>query len=182
MDEFLPQFALCSIRDALRVLGYLVLFLPTSVPKNSQTNAVLSDTAMHPKEYVPTLFSMWSTITNSPTCDAQFIDILARVAEDNISDACVSEVGMFNRQQVKYLFTVGMRMMNLPVGSRENGSSGGGSTGFGSTGQKTDLRAGNSLMLRRKPVSAGYYHKNGCSLLIGVIAGALQIFGQVCRV
>ncbi|KAI9246724.1 hypothetical protein BDA99DRAFT_526780 [Phascolomyces articulosus] len=157
LDEFLPQFSTSEIRDALRVIGFLVLFLPASVPRHSQTHALLDETNnLHPKEYLPTLFSIWSMITNSPTCDGQFVDMVSRIAEKNISDTTMAiqdgEIGLFTRQQVKYLFTVGMRMMNLPVGSQENGGSRpGGSTGFGSSGQRTDLKAGNALVLRRKP-------------------------------
>ena len=181
LDEFLPQFSTSEIRDALRVIGYLVLLLPASIPRNSQTHAILDkdNNGMHPKEFLPTLFSLWSMITISPTCDAQFVELLSRMAEENISDEYTAEIGLFDRQQVRYIFTVGMRMMNLPVGSQESGGSRpGGSTGFGSNGQRTDLKAGNALALRHKPVSS-IIKKEGLGWKIIFIFYSFFFFGKI---
>lgn len=135
--------------------GYLVLFLPTSVPTDSITHQILDNGSVAPHDYLQTMFTLWSSITNSPTFDAQFVDLLSRIAENNVNSK-FGDIGLFSRLQVSQVFGAGLRMMDLPVGSRSDGSTvgagagGGTTTGFNSQGLKTDVKAGNSLFLRRK--------------------------------
>jgi proteasome activator subunit 4 len=141
--------------DALMAQGYLVLFLPTSVRINSITQEVLDDSSVEPRDYLQTMFTLWSSITNSPTFDAQYVDLLSRIAENNVNST-FGEIGLFSKLQVSQVFGAGLRMMDLPVGSRSDGSTvgvgagGGTTTGFNSQGLKTDVKAGNALFLRRK--------------------------------
>ncbi|KAI9033800.1 hypothetical protein CLU79DRAFT_851017 [Phycomyces nitens] len=155
LDEFLPKFTTHSISGAILAQGYIVLFLPVVVPKHSITHKPLSNAAMTPKAYIPTIFSMWSIFTCSTTYDAQFTDLISRIAEHNTDTTDCQDIGLFTKQQIKTIFTVCLRMMNLPVGSRDGslggGGAGGGTTGYGNNGLKVDIRAGNSLFLRRKP-------------------------------
>lgn len=146
LAEFLPKFTTHSVPEAIRVQGYLVLFLPVEYHK---------DHTIHADDYLPTIYSLWSTITCSPTYDAQFTYLVSRIAEFNMGQG--DEIGLFTKQQVKAVFTTGLRMMNLPVGSRSDGSSAGlgngTTTGYGSQGLRVDSKAGSALLLRKKPVS-----------------------------
>ncbi|KAI9483082.1 MAG: hypothetical protein EXX96DRAFT_599664 [Benjaminiella poitrasii] len=146
LAEFLPKFTTHSISDAIRAQGYLVLFLPVEYH---------SKHTIHAKDYLPTIFSLWSMFTNSSTYDTQFTYLVACIAEYNLDQG--NNIGLFTEQQVKMMFTVALRMMNLPVGSRSdgsnsgNGAAGGATTGYGSQGLRVDSKAGNSLLLRKKP-------------------------------
>ncbi|KAI8387347.1 hypothetical protein BD560DRAFT_321031 [Blakeslea trispora] len=146
LDEFLPKFTVHSPSDAIRAQGYLVLFLPVQQQDN---HTILID------NYLPTIFSLWSMFTKSPTYDAQFAYLMSRIAENNLD--CGDQIGLFTKQQVKTVFTVGLGMMNLPVGSRSDGSTsagsggGGSTTGYGSQGLRIDTKAGSALLLRKKP-------------------------------
>ncbi|KAI8379085.1 uncharacterized protein BYT42DRAFT_495617 [Radiomyces spectabilis] len=158
LDEFLPKFTTHSVSNAIMAQGYLVLFLPTAIPRHSITHQPMAQDAMAPSDYLPTIFTLWSIFTCSSTYDAQFTDMLARIAEDNVDTHTHRQVGIFTKDQVKQIFTVCLRMMNLPVGSRSDGggsmgsgATGGSSTGYGNNGLKVDIKAGNSLFLRRKP-------------------------------
>lgn len=149
LAEFLPKFSMHSVADALLAQGYLTLFLPVEYqPRQS----------ISPDVYLPTLFSLWSTLTCSAAYDAQFTHLMSRIAESNLNYG-TSEVGLFTRQQIQMIFTTGLKMMNLPVGTRSDGSSsaggasGGTTTGYGSAGIRVDARAGSALLLRKKPVS-----------------------------
>jgi proteasome activator subunit 4 len=147
LNEFLPKFTTHSVSHAIRAQGYLVLFLPTANQSHYATKA---------QDYLPTIFSLWSIFTNSSTYDSQFASLVSRIAEHNLDDGS-SEIGLFTKQQIKTVFTTGLRMMNLPVGSRSDGSSsvggaaGGTATGYGSQGMRVDTKAGSSLLLRKKP-------------------------------
>ncbi|KAI8988823.1 hypothetical protein BDB01DRAFT_842338 [Pilobolus umbonatus] len=140
LSEFLPHFTTHSIPETISSQGYLVLFLPVEQQVES---------------YLPTVFSLWSTFTLSSVYDTQFTYLVARIAELNVNKGH-SDVGLFTKQQVKSVFTTGLRMMNLPVGSRSDGSysgsgaAGGASTGYGSAGLRIDAKAGSSLLLRKK--------------------------------
>ncbi|KAI8578771.1 hypothetical protein K450DRAFT_245430 [Umbelopsis ramanniana AG] len=155
LEEFLPKFSAHSVMDALMAQGYLVLFLPTSIPIDSITHQILDNSSVAPHDYLQTMFTLWFSITNSPTFDAQFVDLLSRIAENNVNST-FGDIGLFSKLQVSQVFGAGLRMMDLPVGSRSDGSTvgagagGGTTTGFNSQGLKTDVKAGNSLFLRRK--------------------------------
>ncbi|KAG2196811.1 hypothetical protein INT47_002738 [Mucor saturninus] len=147
LDEFLPKFTTHSVSEAIRAQGYIVLFLPVE----NQPNYTLQS-----QDYLSTIFSLWSIFTCSSTYDTQFASLVSRIAESNL-DVGNSDIGLFTKQQVKTVFTTGLRMMNLPVGSRSDGSSsvggaaGGTTTGYGSQGIRVDTKAGSSLLLRKRP-------------------------------
>lgn len=155
LEEFLPKFSAQSVMNALMAQGYLVLFLPTTVRTNSITHDRLDTDTIEPQHYLQTMFTLWSSLTNSPTFDAQFVDLLSRIAENNVNTT-TGEIGLFSKLQISQVFGAGLRMMDLPVGSRSDGSTvgagagGGTTTGFNSQGLKTDAKAGNALFLRRK--------------------------------
>ncbi|KAI8373532.1 hypothetical protein EDC96DRAFT_498664 [Choanephora cucurbitarum] len=146
LDECLPRFTVHSPSEAIRAQGYLALFLPVEQQDN---HTITIDS------YMPTIFSLWSIFTKSPTFDAQFTYLMSRFAEHNLDRG--DQIGLFTKQQVKTVFTVGLRMMNLPVGSRSDGSTsagsggGGSTTGYGSQGLRIDTKAGSALLLRKKP-------------------------------
>ena len=148
LQEILPKFTTHSIPEAIRAQGYLVLFLPVDyLPQHTK----------HAQDYLPTIFSLWSIYTNSSIYDSQFTYFVSCIAE-NYLDHGDNEIGLFTKQQVKSIFTTGLRMLNLPVGSRSDGSSsaggaaGGTTTGYGYQGLRNDQKAGTSLLLRKKPV------------------------------
>ncbi|CEP09555.1 hypothetical protein [Parasitella parasitica] len=147
LQEFLPKFTTHSIPDAMRAQGYLVLFLPVEYRAQHTT---------HAEDYLPTIFSLWSIYTNSNVYDSQFTHLVACIAENHL-DFGSKEVGLFTKQQIQSIFTVGLRMFNLPVGSRSDGGSsaggaaGGATTGYGNLGLKHDQKASTSLFLRRRP-------------------------------
>lgn len=148
LSEFLPKFSTDAVSSAIEAQGYLVLFLPVEYrPEHT----------IHADAYLPTIFSLWSMLTNSSNYDTQFAYIVSRIAENHL-DQGEGEIGLFSKQQIKSVFTTGLRMMNLPVGSRSDGSNsvggaaGGATTGYGSQGHRVDSKAGNAAFLRRKPV------------------------------
>ncbi|KAI9261229.1 hypothetical protein EDC94DRAFT_122877 [Helicostylum pulchrum] len=147
LEEFLPKFTTHSISEATRSQGYIALFLPVENQPHYTTRA---------QDYLPTIFSLWSIFTYSPTFDTQFVILVSLIAEFNMDQGNL-DIGLFTKQQVKTVFTTLLRMVNLPVGSRSDGSSsvtgaaGGSTTGYGSQGIRVDTKAGSSLILRRRP-------------------------------
>lgn len=144
LQEFLPTYNPHHVSEAQRVLGYIVLFLPTENQPHYK---------MKVQESLSTLFSLWSTLTMSNSIDMQFTFILSHIAERNIAEGG-SEVSLFTKDQVKTLYTVLLRMLSLPVGTRGDGSMGNGAaatTGYGQHSYRFDMRAGNAAVLRRGP-------------------------------
>lgn len=155
LEEFLPKFSMHDVCDVLTPQGFLVLLLPTSIPRHSQTNIPLYANAIHPKDYLPTIFDMWASVTTSSVYDSQFVSLVSRIASSNISDPYTAEVGLFTKQQIKSIFTVLLRTLNLPVGGGAGGGgsgNGGSRTGFGTNASRTDIKGGNALLLRYKHV------------------------------
>ncbi|RUS15521.1 hypothetical protein BC937DRAFT_92354 [Endogone sp. FLAS-F59071] len=161
LAKFLPKFNTHSVSEALTSQAYIVLLLPTQAPNHSITHAPLPSPvlALTPRDYLPTIFTLWAMLTNSYTYDAQFLDLVARVAEANVGVQGAAEgeldAGLFTAGQVRTVFSVGLRIMELPVGSKADGSSGGGagggmSTGYNGIGVRVDFRGGNALFLKRK--------------------------------
>ncbi|CAG8478849.1 9710_t:CDS:10, partial [Acaulospora colombiana] len=116
LAKVLPLFNASSIGDAFTVQAYLVRFLPTRASTSPKYS---------PSVWLPTIFSFWCILPGSLMYQTEFIDLLARVAEDNV-DVEVSnpgQIGIFTLAQVKTVFATGAKMMDLPVGSTSNGNS-----------------------------------------------------------
>jgi proteasome activator subunit 4 len=153
LSEFLPKYSADSVSNATEAQGYLVLFLPVEYRAQH---------TIHADAYLPTIFSLWSMLTYSSNYDTQFAYIVSRIAENHL-DQGTEEIGLFTKQQIKSVFTTGLRMMNLPVGTRSDGSNsvggaaGGTTTGYGSQGHRVDSKAGNAAFLRKKPVKRFFF-------------------------
>ncbi|KAG0235309.1 hypothetical protein BGW42_005476 [Actinomortierella wolfii] len=101
LEEFLPRFSTGDLPELLKAQSYLSTFLPTHDAQ-----------ALTPKEWLPTIFKVWSMVMRSNDYDRNFISLVARTAEDN-----VATYPLFSQSQIRAVFTAGMRTMDLPVGS-----------------------------------------------------------------
>ncbi|ORX56233.1 hypothetical protein DM01DRAFT_330261 [Hesseltinella vesiculosa] len=143
LDTVLPRFTTHSVHDMMQAQGYLVLLLPT--------NPIGPLTA---KDYLPTVFSLWSMATRSRTYECQFISLLGRIAVSQMNappeywDS--NDIGVFTHDQIKTVFSSTLRLMNLPVGSKSNDgtSTSTSTTGYGSAGLKIDMKALHASVLQ----------------------------------
>jgi proteasome activator subunit 4 len=131
----LPLFTPHHVSEAMKCQGYLVLFLPVEHQPNHTIKS---------QDYMSTLFSLWSMFTLSGSFDSQFSLLLSYIAEHNIQH------DIFTKQQIKLMFTTTLRVLNLPLGTRNEGA-GLSTTGYGQQCMRTEVKAGNSVVLRRKP-------------------------------
>jgi len=147
LARVLPLFHANNVGDAFTVQAFLVRFLPIGPSKSPEYS---------PAIWLPTIFSFWYLIPGSLLFQTEFIDLVARVAEENVvvEDIKLGDIGIFSQSQVKTVFASGQKMMDLPVGSSSNGNNNSG-RGSGSFGWSTrvDQRAGSAMMLRKKVVS-----------------------------
>ncbi|KAL9538165.1 hypothetical protein MBANPS3_011145 [Mucor bainieri] len=153
LEEFLPRFTTHWPADAILAEGYLVYFLPTDSKPEQQQQQQQQQSTVHPQDYLPTLYSLWSMYTNSNTFDPQMLGLVSKVAKNQIAYGD-KDIGVFTKQQIKSVFTFALRAFNLPVGSRSDGSGsvGGATTGYGSVGSKNDKKLGNAVFLcKRSP-------------------------------
>jgi hypothetical protein len=143
----LPLFHANNIGDAFTVQAFLVRFLPIGPSKSSEYS---------PATWLPTIFSFWYLVPGLLFFQTEFIDLVARVAEENVvvEDVRPENIGIFTQDQVKTVFATGQKMMELPVGSSSNGNNNYG-RGAGSFvwSARIDQRAGSAMMLRKKVVS-----------------------------
>ena len=117
LEEFLPNLSPPSMTSTVIAQTLLCSFLPTNViPSPPLENAP-------PLYYLPTVFSLWQTFTHSGF-DGSFLDLLARVARDQVG---TPEHAQWTPEQIKFIFTVALKSMELPVGS--------GTTVIGSSGR-----------------------------------------------
>ncbi|CAI2164709.1 4841_t:CDS:10 [Funneliformis geosporum] len=144
LARVLPLFHANSVGDAFTVQAFLVRFLPIGPSKSPEYS---------PAIWLPTIFSFWYLIPGSLLFQTEFIDLVARVAEENVvvEDVKLGNIGIFTQSQVKTVFASGQKMMDLPVGSSNNGNNNSGRSG-GSFGLSTrvDQKAGSAMMLRKK--------------------------------
>ncbi|OAK96247.1 hypothetical protein IQ06DRAFT_282835 [Phaeosphaeriaceae sp. SRC1lsM3a] len=140
-EEIMPFFSTSYSEGAFTVLGLLNLMLPTHTAPEDEPQLL-------PQEYLPTLFHLWSLVNRSRLYDTQVVDILSRLARDNLSASHVplSQYGIFTREQASLIFTAILRLVEIPVGQA--------TSPYSST---VDLGAGLAVMLerdsRRHPVS-----------------------------
>ncbi|CAG8434329.1 1354_t:CDS:10 [Diversispora eburnea] len=147
LARVLPLFNANSIGDAFTVQAYLVRFLPTAPSASPECS---------PSAWLPTIFSFWYIIPGSMIYQTEFMDLVARVAEDNVGvESNISDlIGIFTIAQVKTVFATGAKMMDLPVGSSTNGGSNSGRGGSASSwASRIDQRAGSAMLLRKKVYS-----------------------------
>ncbi|CAG8548665.1 30916_t:CDS:10 [Gigaspora margarita] len=142
LSRVLHLFNANSVGDAFTVQAYLVRFLPTGPSSKSS-----------PSTWLPTIFSFWYLIPGSLVYQIEFIDLVARVAEDNVGVEVNNpdQIGIFTQAQVKTVFATGQKMMDLPVGSTTNGNSNSGRGGsMSGLPSRIDLRTGSAMLLRKK--------------------------------
>ncbi|RGB33631.1 hypothetical protein C1646_815894 [Rhizophagus diaphanus] len=144
LARVLPLFHANNVGDAFTVQAFLVRFLPIGPSKTPEYS---------PAKWLPTIFSFWYLVPGLLLFQTEFIDLVARVAEENVvvEDIKPGNIGIFTQYQVKTVFATGQKMMELPVGSSSNGNNnygrGGGSFGWSA---RVDQRAGSAMMLRKK--------------------------------
>ncbi len=111
LEDILPFFSTSDITNAFIVIGLISLLVPT-------TPAPPTEPQSQPADFVPTFFHLWSLMSRSKACDVSFIDIFSRIARDYLSCPHVpfSEHGIFTKEQSNLIFTVILRLTDIPVG------------------------------------------------------------------
>ncbi|KAF1991962.1 hypothetical protein K402DRAFT_321545 [Aulographum hederae CBS 113979] len=133
LEEFLPYFSTSFAEGAYVVVGLLNLLFPTHPPETD--NPELSV-----QHYLPTFFHLWALVNRSKTFDVVFLDILSRLARDQLTSdkATFSAYGLFTEEQSSLIFTAILRTLEIPVGQT--------SSAYAST---IDYSAGLGVMLDR---------------------------------
>lgn len=111
LENILPYFSTSDITGAFVVVGSLSLLMPTEAASDESGN-------LKPQDYLPTLFHLWSLVNRSKTVDIIFFDLVSRFARDHLSREHIpfSEYGIFTNDQSDFLFTVLLRLTEIPVG------------------------------------------------------------------
>ena len=134
LETCLPYINVNRLSRTVTEISMMALLLPTEVPPAPLKTMNETDTPLPPFYWVPGLFQIWLLIVNVPTVDSLFLDLFSRLAEDQV--ATPQNTG-FTETQVRWIASVGLRSMDLPVGSGASGMetapirgrSGGGSSG-----------------------------------------------------
>ncbi|CAG8466985.1 9745_t:CDS:10 [Ambispora leptoticha] len=141
LEKILPIYNANSLGDAFVVQAYLVHFLPTRPSADGQYLAT---------KWLSTIFSLWYLIPGSLIYQTEFLDLVARVAEDNVmidlNDP--NMIGVFTKDQARTVFATGSKMMDIPVGSSSAGNGRG--TPIVGWASRVDMRAGSAMHLRKK--------------------------------
>ena len=107
-EEVLPYFSTSSMETTFAVIGILNVLLPTAPPE---------DPNWHPQRFLPSLFHIWSLCSRSKVIDIHMIDLLSRLARENlVSDKIeYSSHGMLTQEQSAVVFTTTLRLLEIPV-------------------------------------------------------------------
>jgi len=132
-EEILPYFSTSEVSGAFIVVGLLNILMPT-------TAASADEVQLHPGDYLPTFFHLWSLVNRSKVFDVVFIDLFSRLARDSLScqHVAFTEHGVFTKDQSDLIFTAILRLTEIPVGQASSPYSG-----------SVDLGSGLGLYLER---------------------------------
>ncbi|KAF2104291.1 hypothetical protein NA57DRAFT_29842 [Rhizodiscina lignyota] len=132
-EEVIPFFSTSFAEGAYIVAGLLNLLLPTYPAPEERLN-------LQPQHYLPTFFHLWSLVNRSRMFDVYFIDILSRLARDNLQAAHIpfSAFGIFTEEQSSTVFTAILRLIEIPVGQATSAYS-----------QNVDVFCGLAVLLER---------------------------------
>ncbi|KAI8616672.1 hypothetical protein BC830DRAFT_1117031 [Chytriomyces sp. MP71] len=113
-EEFLPDMNPHNLHHMQRISDVFTRFLPsTTIPTPPRNFAVTAPNA--PAFFwVPTIFSLWSLVSGSSELDLAYISVLARLAEDQVANP--RDCG-WTHAMIDTIFAVGLRDLELPVGS-----------------------------------------------------------------
>ncbi|KAG4301750.1 hypothetical protein PCK1_001987 [Pneumocystis canis] len=111
LDELLPHFNTSIISNAFIVAGMLNLFLPCHPP-------LKNDPKLEPQYWLPAkaIFHLWLLVSNSSHYDSIFLDLLGRLAKENLSSP-TRIFCLFTDNQLSHIFTTILRLFNIPVGN-----------------------------------------------------------------
>ncbi|RKO86253.1 hypothetical protein BDK51DRAFT_30739, partial [Blyttiomyces helicus] len=116
----------------------LSLFLPIETPPPLHPSLVGVSPAPPAFYWIPQFFSLSALVTHDPGFDSIFVGLLASLAEEHVgAPANVA----WTEDQVRTVFSIGLKNLDLPVGSGSTGrSTGAGGTAalFGSSGKKVE--------------------------------------------
>ncbi|KAJ3013403.1 hypothetical protein HKX48_005762 [Thoreauomyces humboldtii] len=130
--------------------GLLCMFLPTEAPP--PLPASLSGSQTTPAFYwIPTIFQVWSLSRASATDASLFLELLGRLAEDNVH--AMGNLG-FTEEQVRHVFSAGLASLRLPVGSGTNGSAASGGSGGAAGASLMGMSGGGSHKATVDPFAA----------------------------
>jgi hypothetical protein len=117
LEAFLPKVNVNHLTNTTLQLSYLALYLPTElVPSKPSTLNPTED--LPPFYWVPALYQLWLLFVNAPTIDSIFLDLFARLSKDQVATPLNVN---FSQEQMKWMFSVGLKSMDLPVGSGSTG-------------------------------------------------------------
>jgi hypothetical protein len=118
LEELLPDVSPYNLTHTFNITMIMGQFLPTDEPPVMPDSMPENTPAFY---WVPTLFSLWSYFSNSPSFDILIVELLSRLAEAQVGNP--GRV-MWNEEQVKLIFAAGLRMLDLPVGTASMGMGG----------------------------------------------------------
>ncbi|KAK9455374.1 hypothetical protein V1511DRAFT_500283 [Dipodascopsis uninucleata] len=111
LQEVLPLYNTIHSSSALNVTFLLQALLPTDAAPEGMMH-------LYPQEWLPSLFHIWSLYTRSHLYDERFLDIMSRIARGHLQEEYIpfSTCGVFTPEQTSYIFTVALRLIEVPVG------------------------------------------------------------------
>lgn len=116
MEELIPYFYPHTLGTALVSQSLLIMFLPTecvpTIPASATSFTLPPDTPTF--YWLPTIFSVWKTMAHVSLWDSQFLDLLGRLTESQVH---CPQLTVYTRSDIQYVFSVALRLLDLPVGS-----------------------------------------------------------------
>jgi proteasome activator subunit 4 len=107
LAELLPELSADSLTDSLIASTLLATFLPTV----SRLPIQLSDSK--PFYWVQDCFNIWTLLNPLQTWDSNFMDLFSRLACDQYGMQTVR----FTDTQMRFVFEMGLRWMEFPIGT-----------------------------------------------------------------
>ncbi|KAI8928589.1 hypothetical protein BC831DRAFT_447887 [Entophlyctis helioformis] len=121
LAEYLPRLNVHDLSTLITNLSLVSLFLPVHAPPSLPSPSdwdTLPDEPQQRFHWVPTLFSVWLMVADVPSYDMLFFDLFARLAESQVAHP---DSVAWTDLQIRTVFTIGMKNLELPVGSGASG-------------------------------------------------------------
>ncbi|KAJ3146965.1 hypothetical protein HDU86_008326 [Geranomyces michiganensis] len=123
LQELLPRMNVHDSSLFALNKGLMLMFLPTGTPPSPQPEPPLSTPPFY---WISTAFSLWALAQTSMSDAALFLDLFARLAEDQSASPCNVS---WTDEQVRHIFSAGLTSFCLPVGTGSNGNPAGAQAG-----------------------------------------------------
>ncbi|KAI8894304.1 hypothetical protein BC833DRAFT_605412 [Globomyces pollinis-pini] len=116
LELIFPSLSIHEFDYFVANVAILTIFLPTNILPTVPGDIDVGNASKF--YWLPNVFNLWTMIENSVKYDSLFLSLISRLIHDNYGNPEYLKIGQY---QMNFLFSKGLKMLKLPVGSGSTG-------------------------------------------------------------